>query len=901
MVSYITGDWGIVYKAVENRVSFSHLLISFANQTSFQALVFDPFGNSSSFPNMKRDKSESERQLKVKKTKKSKIEEEESEEEVAGPSGLGSHPPRSKPKKVKKAKKTKKSKRAEEEREEDVAGPSGLGSHPPKSKLKKAKKTKQSKKEEEKSMSWELGQCFVSTSSESEEMDDSENIRSHFAKHMYYGSDEDDDSDNGAGDGGAGSADNDNSGDSENGTGAGDDGDSVDGADSNNSAGDGGDSDGSGEGSADDGAKSDDDSDNGGSENGAGDDGESGDGDDSDNGSDRDNSAGDGGGEGDGASNIDNGAGDDSDNDSAFGFGRDDGAGDDVSDDADDGNGANGRADGNRRPRKQNRKRRPVQPAADANPGGPSNSSAVTTGWTRHLKRVKTHRYRPDNTPGPNFNRLPRAVDYFFKFFPLMLFTFIRNMTNIKLRKVHKTETTTEEIRAWFGIRMVMALCILRDMDDYWSDHPGFRNELISKTMTKNRFQDISGSLACSHPDRDPIDMPSSTTREKQNKYNFIHAHPKFHFQKIWDTVLECCRSQYTCLRNLSIDEAMIPYRGFKAWCQKFFMPGKPVRAGFKVYAMAEAASGYMCNFKIHVPSQTPTKYSDVAFNVAMTHLDKFHHIFMDRLYTNLELAKDLYSRNTYLTGAVRTNSRGLPDDMSFLPARNRHNLKAIAELKKTPRGTFYARQQGPYTYVLWNDSSILSLLSSAHSAYRAADQFVTRRFVLDGEGNLQRRPHPIPAPPAVINYCESMGGVDRADQLRAYHSIARKAQSWWKQVLYFLVDIARVNAWICYKSHHAEGQGTPLTHSKFVMAVATQLIDGYQHGAQDRRQTRAEPVPLANFNGLHTSTHMDSTCKCCKLCAATKKKTPGGWPVKSYYGCPTCGVHLCPGFCFAR
>ncbi|GAG94072.1 unnamed protein product, partial [marine sediment metagenome] len=42
------------------------------------------------------------------------------------------------------------------------------------------------------------------------------------------------------------------------------------------------------------------------------------------------------------------------------------------------------------------------------------------------------------------------------------------------------------------------------------------------------------------------------------------------------------------------------------------------------------------------------------------------------------------------------------------------------------------------------------------------------------------------------------MGGVDLSDQLRSYYTCQRKAESWWKQLFFFLLDISAVNAWIC-------------------------------------------------------------------------------------------------------
>ena len=131
----------------------------------------------------------------------------------------------------------------------------------------------------------------------------------------------------------------------------------------------------------------------------------------------------------------------------------------------------------------------------------------------------------------------------------------------------------------------------------------------------------------------------------------------------------------------------------------------------------------------IHVPSPDgkPVKYVDIAFDVAATHLDRFHIIFTDRLYTSIELATRLLTRHTYLTGAIRTNATGLPVDMSPNPSTNRTNLQAIVQRPRTERGTFYVRQNAALTFTIWNDSTVLHLLSSPHNGYRNEDGYVTR------------------------------------------------------------------------------------------------------------------------------------------------------------------------------
>ena len=59
------------------------------------------------------------------------------------------------------------------------------------------------------------------------------------------------------------------------------------------------------------------------------------------------------------------------------------------------------------------------------------------------------------------------------------------------------------------------------------------------------------------------------------------------------------------------------------------------------------------------------------------------------------------------------------------------------------------------------------------------------RKIVDDGTRCLEKKT--ISAPPKAIDYTRYM-----------------KSQLWWRKIFYFLVNIARVNAWICYRKHHS-------------------------------------------------------------------------------------------------
>ena len=605
------------------------------------------------------------------------------------------------------------------------------------------------------------------------------------------------------------------------------------------------------------------------------------------------------------------------------------------------------------RTKKTNKKKRKRRAPKFADPGSDNDPDPEESGddpdvdvrgWSRGLKKLKRRHFKGATPRGPTFGvQGITPVQFFFKFFPVHLFILIADWTNAKMQKARQaiTITTPAEIRAWLGIHLIMGLSKTANYRDYWSAHPGYRNSLITRTMTRCRFETISQHLMCSDPNdaSDPEKMPFNTYSKNKRRNKAMLRRPLHKVQAVWDTVQKRCQENYNCARELAIDEAMIRYRGFKASVHRFFMPCKPIRMGFKVYALAESASGYMCNFEIHKVGSKPIKIIKRAMEVVTPFLNKWHHIFCDKLYSSMQFAQELYSNKTYMTGAIKRSSKDLAVEFSTDARinKNRRQMKKMTSMLKTRRGTFYSRQRGRYTYSLWRDSSIMSLLSSAFSAFRNKVQdTLFRKFSKDG--HKRRVKQEVAAPPAIIAYTKNMGGVDRADQLRSYYTCARKSQIWWRQILFFLVDISRVNAWICYKFALQQYQAannipdkepadasdpsdtsdsededllvrtrlsnsaTEKRHSRFTMKIACGLIDGFAEGVANPPQA-SDAMMVPPHNGpLHRLVRMKGEYgRYCEACKTSGIRTPCGRLKTSRYGCLACDVHFCKGHCFTR
>ena len=179
---------------------------------------------------------------------------------------------------------------------------------------------------------------------------------------------------------------------------------------------------------------------------------------------------------------------------------------------------------------------------------------------------------------------------------------------------------------------------------------------------------------------------------------------------------------------DLALDKVMIAYKGTKSVLQLVFMPKKPTRVGFKVYAIAEVNSGYLGVFD-HMLN-TKEDMPDLVFRVCQPILGYFHDIYTDRAYTSIVATKRLLAVRTYMTGSVAMNGAELP--AVFSSNRNVNPEPwCISEMNSTPGGTQYYRQNNQLTRVVWKDLKIVSMLTSSHNVFRVkGNDFIIRKYI---------------------------------------------------------------------------------------------------------------------------------------------------------------------------
>lgn len=161
--------------------------------------------------------------------------------------------------------------------------------------------------------------------------------------------------------------------------------------------------------------------------------------------------------------------------------------------------------------------------------------------------------------------------------------------------------------------------------------------------------------------------------------------------------------------------------------------------------------------------------------------------LFFDNYFTTYNLLELLAIDGIKAAGTVRINRFGKPP------------LTNSKEIKKLGRGSSEEIVSVDEQIVLtrWYDNK---------------DVFFGSNFVGLGQKDLverwdgnQKKYIKIERPEVVKLYNQSMGGVDKFDQLMSYYRIRRKSKKWTLRMIFHAVDMAIVNSWSEYKERYKE------------------------------------------------------------------------------------------------
>uniref|UniRef100_W5N8P6 Si:dkey-19f4.2 n=1 Tax=Lepisosteus oculatus TaxID=7918 RepID=W5N8P6_LEPOC len=484
-------------------------------------------------------------------------------------------------------------------------------------------------------------------------------------------------------------------------------------------------------------------------------------------------------------------------------------------------------------------------------------------------------RFNPARTPGAQLDtsKTYSPLDLFQLFFGMAVMRTLCNNTNknaIK-RKARGIKSEWQPVSIvdmynYIGILIYMGLLTSHNVRDYWTPRVPYDVPFCRSIMTRTRFEAISWTLHLSDPEED---------RENDLKKGTSDYDPLFHLRPLFDSILTACRLFYQPRQNLFIDERMVASKtSFRQ-----YMKGKPTKWGFKLFVLADASTGYTCDFSIYTgksPSATGKglSYDSVMNLMRVSYLGTGYNVYVDNINTSSALFQDLFKMKFGACGTIRENRVGFP--------RTKQNTLP----KKAERGSLRWIRSGELLFTKWMDTRVVTMCSTIHKAY--SGETVQRKVKKpDGSSQVQA----IPIPDTVKDYSRHMGGVGLSDALIQYYILAHKTRKWYKKLFFHFIDIAVVNSFLLHKELAESQSFQALTHKKFREELCKQLGSvGVEEQQEASTSTAAGCFPIAISQGQVVDPSRKTTIgrKICVVCAKKKHK------IKTPWKCERCDVALC-------
>ncbi|KAI8498251.1 hypothetical protein Bbelb_241950 [Branchiostoma belcheri] len=543
--------------------------------------------------------------------------------------------------------------------------------------------------------------------------------------------------------------------------------------------------------------------------------------------------------------------------------------------------------------------------------------------------------YRPKDFIPPGSVGLKRKEDnrselsFFLEIFDRACIAYVVRCTNKyarERRRARPTErrsrwkpTSSTELKAFLGCMILAGYVHLPNLAFYWGVDEDFGCSLIQRSFPFLRFRQILRYLHYSPEGY----CPSGSQRLKAFKAR-ERLDRVMKVRKVMERVNENSRSARHVGENLVVDEAMVAFRGRHHLRQ--YNPSKPTKYGYCLRVLAEP-DGYILVDEVSRARSDPEdmpayqramhgvgddqispldlKPARIVHRLTLPFQGRYRTVFCDSYYTGAQLADHLFAKDTYLVGTVRRNASTLPTLRHPIPARRNRGRRPTQGFRdpfpkqNVPRGYSVRYHDGPLTAVKWKDTRTLIVLSTATSV-GAPDVQITRRSKGRGGGVIRQK---VQCPAMVDLYNRYYKAVDKADQLRSSYEFGRPSKKWHRQLFWYVLNKAVVNAYLNWKAYTTERSAKKLAAHKtaqlrFRRALVRQLVGNFSA----RRRAPARNPPVVNHGtgpviGEHEQVRRGKPTRACRYCAKARRLMPGARrprPHETIYKCNTCNVSVC-------
>ena len=434
------------------------------------------------------------------------------------------------------------------------------------------------------------------------------------------------------------------------------------------------------------------------------------------------------------------------------------------------------------------------------------------------------------------------------------------------------SNTDADEVKAFLGLRIAMGLCAKPTMEDYWSESWLTQTPNFGRVMSRNRYKLLSSFLH----------FADNTARLERNDAEYDAL---FKVRPVLQEVLPAWEDSYVMGKNVAIDESMIGYRGRIFFRQ--YIQSKHHRFGIKAFVLACSKTSYTYQWDVYTRSlysydkQVGQGHSIV--RKLSQCLPAGHVIYLDSFYTTPALCTELYNRGIGVCGTVGQNRKGMPDALKD---------RSIT-LKEGDRPVF--RYKSPVLACLFLDRKNVRLLSTVHN------QEVFQKELPVSERQKDKYPtgkRTVYKPMMVQDYNKYMGGVDRTDQMSSYHPFPHKCPKWYMRVFHHIIELALINARICYNITHSK----KLSSESFRQQVCEALVTPHMSKSKSAKRKLDDSVPEIagvppRLLGRHFMGKFDTKKPDCIVCSNRKLKKRR----QTCHFCKTCPNNpaLCDIPCF--
>ena len=147
------------------------------------------------------------------------------------------------------------------------------------------------------------------------------------------------------------------------------------------------------------------------------------------------------------------------------------------------------------------------------------------------------------------------------------------------------TKISVEEIKVFLGFSILMGICQLPSIKDYWKKKEYLHYSPIADRIPRDRFLEISRYVHFT--DNATLQPHGSSGHDRLGKVRLIINHLSVKFSEL-----------YHPHKEVAVDEAMVKFQGRSSLKQ--YMPMKPVKRGIKVWVLGDSHTGYFSKFDIY-------------------------------------------------------------------------------------------------------------------------------------------------------------------------------------------------------------------------------------------------------------------------------------------------------------